>query len=84
MLFAMESGSHSADVRMQLSVNGQTLKIGQLGPEFIILDDPIDLPPCEAEITMSVDGRERRWAVWLVNGISTGEPRVEISALPSS
>jgi hypothetical protein len=31
--------------RMQLFVLGRTFKIGQLGPDFIILDEPVDCPP---------------------------------------
>ena len=64
---------------MQLAVNGHILKIGQLGPEFVILEDPIDHPPGEAEILMSVDGLDTRWRVELTNGIVAGEPRAEIS-----
>ena len=33
----------------------------QLGPDFIILRETLDHPPSEAEITMSIDGREDRW-----------------------
>lgn len=61
---------YSADVRMQLNVNGFVLAIGQLGPDFIILRDSVDHPPTEAEIVMSIDGEESRWNVELPNGIS--------------
>jgi len=69
----MKGGSHSAEVRMQLLMNDRALRIGQLGPNFIILDDPTGLPPGEAEIWISVDGSESRWPVWLLNGISADE-----------
>ncbi len=55
---------------MRLSVNGHVLSIGQLGPDFIILRDPIDHPPAEAEIAMSIDGREKKWRVRLPDGIA--------------
>lgn len=80
----MKGGSHSAEVRMQLLMNDRALRIGQLGPNFIILDDPTGLPPGEAEIWISVDGSESRWPVWLLNGISADEPRAEISGLPGT
>jgi len=70
---------YSADVRMQLSINGQTFSIGQLGPDFLILDEPVDHPPAEGEITLSVDGRERRWPVRLIDGIKTGQGRTRIA-----
>jgi hypothetical protein len=52
--------NHSADVQMHLSVNGHTLSIGHLGPDYVVLDAPIDHPPTEAEISLSVDGKESR------------------------
>jgi len=64
---------------MHLSVNGHLLKIGQLGPDSVILDDLVNLPPCEAEIRMSVDGHETRWQVKLADGISAANPRTSIS-----
>jgi hypothetical protein len=68
-----EDCRYSADVRMQLCVNGHVFKIGQLGPDFIILDNPIDHPPADAEIAMSIDGRQRRWSVHLPEGVSAGQ-----------
>jgi hypothetical protein len=74
---------YSADVRMHLSLNGHTLRIGQLGPEFIILDDVLDHPPGQAEITMSIDGRVRRWSVRLPDGITASKPVTRIACVPS-
>lgn len=70
---------YSADVRMQLYVNGHVFAIGQLGPDFIILDEPADHPPVEAEIALSIDGCERRWPVCLPDGMSASQPRTRIS-----
>jgi hypothetical protein len=72
-----QTSGHSADVRIRLSVNGHILSIGQLGPDFIILRDPIDHPPAEAEIAMSIDGREKRWRVRLPEGIAAGRVRTK-------
>jgi len=41
------------------------LSAGQLGPDFVVLDDPLEHPPTDAELFMSVDGREDRWSVRL-------------------
>jgi hypothetical protein len=70
---------YSADVRMQLTVNENVLTIGQLGPDFIILRNPANHPPTEAEIAMWIDGRERRWNVYLPDGISAGTPQTRIA-----
>jgi hypothetical protein len=36
--------SHSADVTIQLSVNGISLPVAQLGPDFLLLDAVADHP----------------------------------------
>ena len=68
---------YSADVRMQLCFNGYVLSIGQLGPDFIILENPTDHPPAEAEIAVWIDGRERRWNVQLPEGINSEKPETK-------
>jgi hypothetical protein len=68
---------HSANVRMHLRVDGHTFLIGHLGPGFVILDNPADLPPAPAEITMSIDGRVKRWPVHLPDGVSASHPRTK-------
>jgi hypothetical protein len=60
-------------------VNGSVMPVAQLGPEFLVLRSPVDHPPCEAEITLSIDGRERRWLVHLINGIQAGERKTAIA-----
>lgn len=67
---------------MQLCVNGHVLSIGQLGPDFIILDNPADIPPSEAEIALSIDGREKRWAIFLEDGVTAGQKKTRISPCP--
>jgi hypothetical protein len=69
----LASQGFSADVQMHLRVNGHMLRIGQLGPDFLILDDPIDQPSGPAEIAMSINGRKRQWQVHLPDGVSAGE-----------
>jgi hypothetical protein len=64
-----QASGYSANVRMELCVNGYVLPIGQLGPDFIILENPKDHPPADAEIAVWIDHRERRWQVQLPNGI---------------
>jgi hypothetical protein len=76
----LKTHGYSADVRMQLLVNGRSLRIGQLGPDFLILDDLADHPPGRAEIMMSVDGRVRRWPVQLPDGVSAEQPRTRIAS----
>ncbi len=65
---------------MHLSVNGHIFSIGQLGPDFLLLDDPNDHPPTTAEITLSIDGRERRWQVFLPDGIVARQAETRIAS----
>lgn len=70
---------HSADVQMELRLNGHSLPISQLGPDFLILSAPADHPPADAEIMLSIDGHEDRWSVRLVDGIAAGRHETRLS-----
>jgi len=63
---------------MHLCVNDSVFTIGQLGPDFLILRDPADQPPGEAEIVVSIDGRVRRWLVQLPDGLAAAKPECRI------
>lgn len=65
---------------MRLNVNGHVFSIGQLGPDFVILDAPIDHPPSDAEIALSIDGRERRWTVHLPDGVAAEKQETRIAS----
>lgn len=65
---------------MQLLIGGETLPIAQMGPDFLFIDEPIDHPPGEATIIFAVEGHdERRWKVWLPEGLAAGRERVVIT-----
>jgi hypothetical protein len=77
-----ERQSHSADVHMELHLNGHTLTIGHMGPDYVIVDKPIDHPPAEAELVMSVDADVSRWPVYLVDGVSSSARRIQLARRP--
>jgi hypothetical protein len=60
---------------MELRLNGRIFSIGQLGPDFLMLDDPADHPPAKGEIILSIDGWERRWMVRLPEGFASSGRR---------
>ncbi len=64
--------THSADVRIELTVNGQVFSVASLGPNFAVLRNPVAHPPGEAELMLSIDGHEERWRVELIDGILAG------------
>ena len=73
-------GGHSAQVNMQLLVNGGSFRVVQMGPDFLLVEEPFDHPPADASVVLQVDGTERRWNVLLPNGISVDSKRVAIAA----
>ena len=71
---------NSAQVNITLFVNGFSLPVAQLGPNYLFLRSPINHPPIEAEILLDVDGDKEQWRVFLPKGISEKQKRVETSA----
>lgn len=61
---------------MTLLLNGQTIPIAQMGPDFLVLARPAEHPPCVADVVLNVDGHEQRWSVRLPEGIRPEQSRV--------
>jgi hypothetical protein len=79
MIAEQTYGAHSAQVEMRLILNGESVNITHMGPDFVLIGPAASHPPCEATILLQVDKADRRWAVRLPNGISPGATRVEIA-----
>jgi hypothetical protein len=75
-------GGHSAQVKMRLLFNGISLPIAQMGPGFLLVDEPIDHPPTDASVVLEIDQSERRWNVYLPKGISKNSDL--IATVPSA
>ena len=65
---------------MRLLVNGSSIAVAQMGPDFLLVDAPINHPPDSASLILQVDQSERRWNVRLPDGISVNSTRVVIAA----
>jgi hypothetical protein len=74
----LEVHNHSARVRMELRLHGAVLTISHLGPDYLIVAKPVDHTPTQAEIALSIDGKESRWAVRLPAGLSAASRRTSI------
>ena len=79
MIAEQSYGAHSAQVEMRLLVNGGSIGITQMGPDFLFVESASDHPPGEATIVLQVDGSERCWKVRLPQGISKDSERVAIA-----
>ncbi len=64
---------------MHLKIAGHVFSIGQLGPDFLLLDNPIDHPSAVGTITLRIDGREKSWPVYLPDGIVAGQAETRIA-----
>jgi len=80
MITSSSQNGHSAQVKMRLLVNGSSIAVAQMGPDFLLVDAPINHPPGNASLVLQVDQSERRWDVRLPEGISAASKRVAIAA----
>jgi len=78
-LSSSSATAHSAQVQMHLEVEGASLSIAQLGPDFLILEHPTEHAATRAEIVLRVDASERRWFVSLPDGLGAATPRTRIA-----
>ena len=68
---------------MHLLIGGATLRIAQMGPDFLLVDSDVAHGPCRAVIRMWVDSSERRWDVHLPEGVTAGKMRPVVVTLPT-
>jgi len=78
MIALSSQGGHTAQVKMRLLVNGSSIAVAQMGPDFLLVEAPINHPPGKASLVLQVDQSERRWNAHLPDGISTASRRVAI------
>jgi hypothetical protein len=63
---------------MELRLNGDIVPVSQMGRDFIVVRQPFDHPPAEAEVFLAIDESENKWRVYLVDGISAGRRKTRI------
>jgi hypothetical protein len=81
MIKSSGQSGHSAQVKMRLLLNGSSVPVVQMGPDFLILQSATEHPPSEATLELCVDESERRWKVRLLHGISSASRTVMISRI---
>ena len=64
---------------MRLLVNGLSLPVAQMGPDFVLVDAPVNHGPADGVMVLEVDQNERRWNVRLPDGMSAENHRVQIA-----
>lgn len=58
-----EGSGYSASVELRLRVNGCVFPLAQVAGDRVIFDEPTALPEGDAEVLVTVDGKEQRTAV---------------------
>ena len=79
MIAKQSNGAHSAVVKMRLIINGTSIPINQMGPDFLFVDSASDYPPGEATIVLQIDDSHREWQVRLPDGISRNSHHVPLA-----
>jgi hypothetical protein len=79
MIANQNYGARSAQVEMHLIINGSSVSITHMGPDFLFIEGGHDHPPGEATIVLQVDDAERRWQVNLPDGIAKASTRVALA-----
>jgi hypothetical protein len=64
---------------MHLVIGDHTLSVRQIGPDFLILETPIEHPPAMATLLVPIDGNMRERQVQLPAGVSARSRRVVIA-----
>ncbi|MEX0716999.1 MAG: hypothetical protein WD066_10440 [Planctomycetaceae bacterium] len=59
---------YSSRVRLRLIIEEHEYELAQVGSGYVIFRDAVDLPPCEAWLSLMVDGKERRKRIRLLHG----------------
>ena len=74
----------SSDVRLELRADGRAFDLAAIGPNDVTPRMPMDLPPCDGEIIMVVDGQPVSWMVRIKHGAVPFDRTVQVDSLRSS
>lgn len=60
---------------MSLLAMGERYDVAQVSRDFVVFRGDVELPPCDATLTIHVDETTRKRRIHLVNGASPGDRR---------
>lgn len=75
----MQQRPFSAEVRIELRVEGEAHELAGVGTTFFVPRQRFDLPACNADILMTVDGDVFLWPVRLPHGADRSQREVRIA-----
>jgi len=71
---------HSSQVELFLRVGPDSYELGQVGPDLVVFREAAQLPPCDAEVVVIIDGRDHRRLVSLNEGSVSHSRMCKITA----
>lgn len=80
-MFPPSQKGHSAEVRMWMVVEERTIPLAQMAPDFVILQEPQQIPPCRVDMFLSVDGHLENWPAHLPKGVQPHLERTPIARI---
>ena len=60
--------AHSAIITIRLELEDRNIECSQTGPDFVLLRTPTELPACDADLVLTINGNEMRSQVSLPEG----------------
>ena len=72
---------YSPDVQLAFVLGDKSYPLSSIADTYIEFREPVELPPCEGEVVMTVDRRVERWRVVLKRGTSPIESKARITPL---
>ena len=68
MSIPVSAARYSAIIKGELRIGDRTIRLAQVGPEFVIVDAALELPPGPAILIIDVDGEITRREIDLPHG----------------
>ena len=75
----MTSNHFSAEVHIELVIDGLSHELAGVGPTFFVSREPLNITACNAEIHMTVDGDVFVWPVRLPHGARSDQRETSIT-----
>jgi hypothetical protein len=72
---------YSTVAEFELRVNDQSYSVVEVAPDFITLERAADIPPCDADLYIRVEGEELHRRIRLPRGASAASDQVVIERL---
>jgi hypothetical protein len=70
--------AYSALVKIRLICPDRTIELGQVAPDWIMVDSPVELAPCHGDIELEIDGHISTRRVFLPDGIALDSDLIRV------